>query len=154
VVTHQLQVERRTAKGHRPKTDALPLDYATNPYSQNHWRLSFHVEIWDSCALCNVVLLWHGTNVHLPKIIYIVYGKLFDFCYFPLSGTLSPVVYVHSHGRCCPVLAHGLSPTSIYRPLWCLHCDTRTTNCGFIPSSQGCSCVYLFMVQTESGSFL
>jgi len=30
VVTHQLQVERRTAKGHRPKTDALPLDYATN----------------------------------------------------------------------------------------------------------------------------
>jgi len=29
VVTHQLQVERRTAKGHRPKTDALPLDYAT-----------------------------------------------------------------------------------------------------------------------------
>jgi len=30
VVTHQLQVERRTAKAHRPKTDALPLDYATN----------------------------------------------------------------------------------------------------------------------------
>jgi len=30
VVTHQLQVERRTAKGHRPRTDALPLDYATN----------------------------------------------------------------------------------------------------------------------------
>jgi len=30
VVTHQLQVERRIAKGHRPKTDALPLDYATN----------------------------------------------------------------------------------------------------------------------------
>jgi len=29
VVTHQLQVERRTAKGHRPKTSALPLHYAT-----------------------------------------------------------------------------------------------------------------------------
>jgi len=29
VVTHQLQVERRTAKGHRPKTDALPLDHTT-----------------------------------------------------------------------------------------------------------------------------
>ena len=28
MVTHQLQVERRTAKAHRPKTDALPLDYA------------------------------------------------------------------------------------------------------------------------------
>jgi len=29
VVTHQLQVERRTAKAHRPKTNALPLDHAT-----------------------------------------------------------------------------------------------------------------------------
>jgi len=27
VVAHQLQVERRTAKAHRPKTDALPLDH-------------------------------------------------------------------------------------------------------------------------------
>jgi len=30
VVTHQLQVERRTAKGRRSKTDILPLDHATN----------------------------------------------------------------------------------------------------------------------------
>jgi len=30
VVTHQLQVERRTAKAHRPKTNALPLVHATN----------------------------------------------------------------------------------------------------------------------------
>jgi len=30
VVTHQLQVERRTAKARRPKTDVLPLDHATN----------------------------------------------------------------------------------------------------------------------------
>ena len=30
MVTHQLQVERRTAKGHRPKTDALPLDHTTS----------------------------------------------------------------------------------------------------------------------------
>jgi len=30
VVTHQLQVERRRAKAHRPKTNALPLDHATN----------------------------------------------------------------------------------------------------------------------------
>jgi len=28
VVTHQLQVERRTAKAHRPKINALPLDHA------------------------------------------------------------------------------------------------------------------------------
>jgi len=31
VVTHQLQVERRTAKAHRPKTNALPLDHAAGP---------------------------------------------------------------------------------------------------------------------------
>jgi len=30
VVTHQLQVECRTAKAHRPKTDVIPLDHAAN----------------------------------------------------------------------------------------------------------------------------
>jgi len=30
VVTYQLQVERRTAKAHRPKTDALPLDHVAS----------------------------------------------------------------------------------------------------------------------------
>ena len=38
MVTHQLQVERRTAKSHRPKTDALPLDYATNRTFRNCLR--------------------------------------------------------------------------------------------------------------------
>jgi len=38
VVTHQLQVERRTAKAHRPKTDALPLDHAAN-LELDIWRL-------------------------------------------------------------------------------------------------------------------
>jgi len=33
VVTHQLQVERRTAKARWPKTDVLPLDHATNQMS-------------------------------------------------------------------------------------------------------------------------
>jgi len=37
MVTHQLQVERRTAKAHRPKTDVLPLDHATNAaYAMSH----------------------------------------------------------------------------------------------------------------------
>jgi len=31
VVTHQLQVERRTGKVRRPETDVLPLCHATNP---------------------------------------------------------------------------------------------------------------------------
>ena len=30
MVTHLLQVERRTAKAHRPKTNAMPLNHATN----------------------------------------------------------------------------------------------------------------------------
>jgi len=30
VVTHQLQVERRTGKVRRPETDVLPLSHATN----------------------------------------------------------------------------------------------------------------------------
>ena len=34
MVTHQLQVERRTAKARRPKTDVLLLDHAT---SGTHW---------------------------------------------------------------------------------------------------------------------
>jgi len=33
VVTHQLQVERMTAKAHRPKTDVLPLDHVVSMYS-------------------------------------------------------------------------------------------------------------------------
>ena len=43
MVTHQLQVERRTAKAHRPKTDALQLDYATNVELHGLQRLSFCV---------------------------------------------------------------------------------------------------------------
>jgi len=31
VVTHQLQVKRRTGKVRRPETDDLPLSHATNP---------------------------------------------------------------------------------------------------------------------------
>jgi len=38
VVTHQLQVERRTAKAHRPKTNALPLDHATNTNNTRFYR--------------------------------------------------------------------------------------------------------------------
>ena len=33
MVTHQLQVERRTGKVRRPETDVLPLCHATNPGS-------------------------------------------------------------------------------------------------------------------------
>ena len=46
VVTHQLQVERRTGKVHRPETDVLPLCHATNCtttyyYVLFHWRCMY-----------------------------------------------------------------------------------------------------------------
>jgi len=43
VVTHQLQVERRTAKAHRPKTNALPLDHATSTRAVYSAREVVHV---------------------------------------------------------------------------------------------------------------
>ena len=47
VVTHQLQVERRTGKVRRPETDVLPLCYATN---YRTWWLFFKIvkisELW------------------------------------------------------------------------------------------------------------
>ena len=52
MVTHQLQVERRTAKGHRPKTNALPLDHTTNSFecsnytqSAQAWITQFYLQI-------------------------------------------------------------------------------------------------------------
>jgi len=58
VVTHQLQVERRTAKAHRPKTDALPLDYATTMTFK--WP---HISV-----LGDATVTWLGTLV-----VYTVY---------------------------------------------------------------------------------
>jgi len=54
VVTHQLQVERRTGKVRRPKTDFLPLCHATNtcnvlsslpPVSANSLALQDQLEV-------------------------------------------------------------------------------------------------------------
>ena len=59
MVTHQLQVERRTAKAHRPKTNTLPLDHATNGspatavYISSSRRLqSCHALYCPSCLCC------------------------------------------------------------------------------------------------------
>ena len=48
VVTHQLQVERRTGKVRWPETDVLPLCYATNQ--------SFHVALNILRKLASVLL--------------------------------------------------------------------------------------------------
>jgi len=41
VVTHQLQVKRRTAKARRPKTDVLPLDHATKLATRTDVKQSY-----------------------------------------------------------------------------------------------------------------
>jgi len=46
VVIHQLQVERRTAKAHRPKTDALPLDHVTNTLKVTQKYVSLLLILW------------------------------------------------------------------------------------------------------------
>ena len=52
MVTHQLQVERRTAKAHRPKTNALPLDHATN------WRTGMYRDCTGMYAIvCFIIFL-------------------------------------------------------------------------------------------------
>jgi len=48
VVTHQLQVERRTGKVRRPETDVLPLCHATNYLSV---AIIFVVELLLNIAL-------------------------------------------------------------------------------------------------------
>jgi len=48
VVTHQLQVERRTGKVRRPETDVLPLCHACTNHTvctlyKLHWQLLFSI---------------------------------------------------------------------------------------------------------------
>ena len=46
MVTYQLQVERRTAKAHRPKTDALPLDHVTKCGQTAEWiKMALGMEV-------------------------------------------------------------------------------------------------------------
>ena len=67
VVTHQLQVERRTAKAHRPKTDALPLDHVTNQCGRDvqEWA----VQDVDCIVLAPGTLsnwFWSAMTGHIP----------------------------------------------------------------------------------------
>jgi len=51
VVTHQLQVERRTGKARRLKTDVLPLCYATRGYAME-FRGGFLRQLLVDIAVC------------------------------------------------------------------------------------------------------
>jgi len=65
VVTHQLQVERRTGKVRRPETDVLPLCHATNITT---------LCLNPTLLLCHFGFLWIGfvgsPTPHTPKRLY------------------------------------------------------------------------------------
>ena len=61
MVTHQLQVERRTAKAYRPKTNALPLDHATN---RGIFLTSQHQESYASSDVIELYQLYSCTVFH------------------------------------------------------------------------------------------
>ena len=98
VVTHQLQVKRRTGKVRRPETDVLPLCHATNQSSSKtsqlyndssqslekwnhssgiliyrkslgfHFRLYFTGMKWDSKLVCEIHFRIHTICLH-PHIL-------------------------------------------------------------------------------------
>ena len=64
VVTHQLQVERKTGKVRRPETDVLPLSHATNLVGGGVTPVEFRGDLWHqkprvsglSCGAVCVIL--------------------------------------------------------------------------------------------------
>jgi len=75
VVTHQLQVERRTGKVRRPETDVLPLCHATN-------------QIWDTVISKTVVVM-----------VYVVFclGNWVIWLYFAFAYSL---VFINQFKNC------------------------------------------------------
>ena len=88
VVTHQLQVERRTGKVCRPETDVLPLCHATNQvmykvmWSNNNYSNNLMIELvarhsgrtsvsgrWTFPVLRSTCSWWVTTNVGKPSTI-------------------------------------------------------------------------------------
>jgi len=72
VVTHQLQVERRTGKVRRPETDVLPLCHATNRIdaTQQHYT-----KILASATNRNKALF---INTGLRILLLITWGSIFE----------------------------------------------------------------------------
>jgi len=70
VVKHQLQVERRTGKVRRPKTDVLPLSYATN------WPTRKVVTGWKWACVHDTVILY--------ELQYLVFRSCTHWISFPV----------------------------------------------------------------------
>jgi len=79
VVTHQLQVERRTAKAHRPKTDALPLDHAANLKDNAANLRGRHLGIFFGFYKTQHILLSDGANCTVLRAVVLTpYRRVTD----------------------------------------------------------------------------
>jgi len=79
VITHQLQVERRTGKVHRPETDVLPLSHTTNgrrrawvqiasaTLSGNSLRQTVHTIVPQAAKLVAALLRVAGVTAGLAE---------------------------------------------------------------------------------------
>jgi len=79
VVTHQLQVERRTAKARRPKTDVLPLDHATNQLMLCEQNVPKLCQVVVSCVAAFAVDFWLQTNLFQSGVLWHLLLFLFDY---------------------------------------------------------------------------
>ena len=72
MVTHQLQVERRTAKERRPETDVLPLSHADNVDDIRTINITYIVALGVACdkadRTCRTVNTWLNTFVNRQTI--------------------------------------------------------------------------------------
>jgi len=79
VVTHQLQVERRTAKARRPKTEVLPLDHATNQLMLCGQNVPKLCQVVVSCVAAFAVDFWLQTNLFQSGVLWHLLLFLFDY---------------------------------------------------------------------------
>jgi len=116
VVTHQLQVERRTGKVRQPETDVLPLSHATNYLCILHrYELTFHAlsalkllvgrqEGHPACKkVSGGVLAWLSvwSEVQTCKILHILADlplTVSCFCKIQIGFTFLIPTHPGSHG--------------------------------------------------------
>ena len=131
MVTHQLQVERRTAKAHRPKTDALPLDYATNyvVYTVITVRRRLLLKGLHCKQMLSTTVLFQTSHIVFDLCIYLVYIIVCYLC-----------VCVYSLCRKSSVSDHRLLSLLSYD--WATVCKTVRP----IPSDRCLSCMSVTLV--------
>ena len=115
VVTHQLQVERRTGKVRWPETNVLPLCHATNCYVSRQQKTVMLVHFGQASSNSGNGYLRHGRDGAVGVDGWMTDGLLYSTC---VTGHLMSVVglsrtpppHTHTH-HVCHYSTYGL-----YRP--------------------------------------